>query len=184
METKSIKWVTEKEVEALRVGARQTRYPVRNELIILLLYRHGLRESELCGMRLDQMSLDESKIFIKRLKGGVDCTHPVPADELRFIKRYLRTRAGRMSLQLPWLFVSERGTPLHRQSVIKLVEGCYKRAGLRKITPHMLRHGCGYYLANKGCDLRVIQDYLGHKNINNTVIYTKLSGRAFVGLWE
>ena len=62
--------------------------------------------------------------------------------------------------------------------------GITKRAGLRKITPHMLRHGCGYALINKGYDVRVVQDYLGHKDIRNTAIYTRLDDKQFKGLWE
>lgn len=184
IDDKGLNWVTPREIEELRKGARATRNPIRNELLILVLYRHGLRESELCGLRLDYIDFDQSKIHIKRLKGSNDFTHPIEGDELRLIRRYLKTREGKTSLRLPWLFVSERGNQLSRFTVIKAVESCYKRAGLRHITPHMLRHGCGYYLANKGYDVRVIQDYLGHKNIQNTVIYTRLSGKQFEGMWS
>jgi integrase len=181
---KTINWVTETEVKELIKATQKTRYPVRNKLIILMLYRHGLRESELCNLKLDYIDFEQSKIFIKRLKGSNDFTHPITGDELRLIRRYLRIRTGKKYLKSPWLFLSERGNQLSRFTVIKMLEVCCKKAGLRKITPHMLRHGCGYYLANKGFDLRVIQDYLGHKNVQNTVIYTRLSGKQFEGMWE
>ena len=84
-------WVTEKEVATLMSAAKKTRHSVRNQLIIMMLYRHGLRESELCNLRLSQLDLDTSHIFIKRLKGGVDMNHPIPGDELRLIRRYLQT---------------------------------------------------------------------------------------------
>lgn len=177
-------WTTSNEVEALRKGAKFTRNGVRNELIVLMLYRHGLRESELCNLRLDYVDFEQSKIHIKRLKGSNSFTQPVRGDEMRLLKRYLKTREGKTSLSAPWLFVSERGNQLSRFTVIKLVETSYQHAQLRKITPHMLRHGCGYYLANKGVDLRVIQDYLGHKNVQNTVIYTRLAGKQFENLWD
>jgi len=80
--------------------------------------------------------------------------------------------------------VSEQGTSFCRDSINKIVTASYKRAGLRKITPHMLRHGCGYALINKGYDVRVVQDYLGHKDIRNTAIYTRLDGKQFKGMWE
>jgi site-specific recombinase XerD len=181
---KTINWVTETEVKELIKATQKTRYPVRNKLIILMLYRHGLRESELCKLKLDYIDFEQSKIFIKRLKGSNDFTHPITGDELRLIRRYLRIRTGKKYLKSPWLFLSERGNQLSRFTVIKMLGVCYRKAGLRKITPHMLRHGCGYYLANKGFDLRVIQDYLGHKNVQNTVIYTRLSGKQFEGMWE
>ena len=159
-------------------------YPIRNELIALMLYRHGLRESELCNLKLENLNLDESKIFIKRAKGSTSLMHNIEGDELRLIRRYLSTRKDKTSLNIPFFFVSDRGSQFSRFSIIKIIESCYKNAKLRKITPHMLRHGCGYYLANKGIELRVIQDYLGHKNVNNTVKYTHLSGNQFKGLWD
>ena len=185
MENSDIKWVTREEVERLRNGAKKTRYPVRNELIVLMLYRHWLRESELCGLKLDQLDTEHGKIHIKRLKGSNSFSHPIPWDELRLIRRYLRSKVGRPGSSLPRLFVSERGNQLSRFTVIKIIESCRINAGFAKaISPHMLRHGCGYYLANKGADLRVIQDYLGHKNVQNTVIYTQLTGKQFQGMWE
>ena len=142
-----------------------------------MLYRHGLRETELCKLRLDQVDLDGSRLHVKRIKNGNSFTHPIEGDELRLIRRYLRERDKSKASALPWLFVSERGKQLARRTVINNIQACAEAAGFTKnITPHMLRHACGFYLANKGCDLRVIQDYLGHKNIQNTVIYTQLTG--------
>ena len=89
-------------------------------------------------------------------------------DELRAIKRHLATRSD----GLPWLFVSERGQPLTRQSVNYLVAMAARRADLGPVHPHTLRHSCGYALANKGYDLRLIQDYLGHRDPRHTVHYT------------
>lgn len=185
MNNKKIKWVTEKEVEQLIKGAKKTRYPLRNELMITMLYKHGLRESELCELRLDQIDLDQAKLHIHRLKGSNSFSHPIPGSELRLLRRYLRFKATKSGSGLPWLFVSERGNQLSRFTVIKTLDTCRIEAGItKKITPHMLRHGCGYHLANKGYDLRVIQDYLGHKNVQNTVIYTQLSGQQFGGMWS
>src|SRR3984885_8022739 len=84
---------------------------------------------------------------------------------LRAIKRYLGSRSD----ALPWLFISERSQPLTRQSVNYLIAAAAARAGLPPVRPHMLRHSCGYYLANKGYDLRLIQDYLGHRDPKHTV---------------
>ncbi len=95
MQNSDIKWVTEKEVELLRKGARKTRYPVRNELMILMLYRHGLRASELYNLRLDQLDFEQAKVHIKRLKGSTSFSHPITGDELRLIRRYIRTKVGK-----------------------------------------------------------------------------------------
>jgi site-specific recombinase XerD len=90
----------------------------------------------------------------------------------RAIKRYLNMRKEKQ----PWLFVSERGQPMTRQAVNYLVRETGERAGLGRVWPHMLRHSCGFALANKGADFRVIQDYLGHRDPRHTVRYTFLAG--------
>ena len=137
-EESGVKWVTSLEVEALRTGAKASRNPVRNELIILMLYRHGLRESELCKLQLEAINLDEARIFIKKIKNGNDFIHPISSDELRLLRRYLRLREAKKGQGLPWLFVSEQGTSFCRDSINKIVSASYKKAWLRKITPHML----------------------------------------------
>ena len=83
-----------------------------------------------------------------------------------------------------WLFVSERGQPLTRQSVNYLLAAAAARARLPPVRPHMLRHSCGYYLANRGYDLRLIQDYLGHRDPKHTVHYTRVAAHRFDGLWD
>ena len=85
---------------------------------------------------------------------------------------------------MPWLFISERGQPLTRQSVNYLMATAATRAGLPPVRPHMLRHSCGYYLANRGYDLRLIQDYLGHRDPRHTVHCTRTAASRFDGLWR
>ena len=102
---------------------------------------------------------------MRRLKNGLSVEHPIPGDELRFIRRYLATRTDR----LPWLFLSERGQPLSRKSVqLPGVHGG-ESADCENVHPHTLRHSCGYHLADKGTDLRTMQDYLGHRDPRHTV---------------
>jgi hypothetical protein len=89
----------------------------------------------------------------------LDVEHPIAGDELRAIKRYMASRTD----ALPWLFISERGQPFTRQSVNYLIAEAAAHVGLPPTHPHMLRHSCGFSLANRGYDLRLIQDYLGHR---------------------
>ena len=84
----------------------------------------------------------------------------------------------------PGLFVSERDQALTRQGVNYLVAAAAGRAGLACVHPHTLRHSCGFALADKGHDLRLIQDYLGHRDPRRTVHYTRTAGRRFEGLWR
>ena len=102
-------------------------------------------------------------------------------DEIEAIERVLRDREIRGT---DYVFCSERGARLTRNGFWRVVSEAGRRAGLATNTyTHQLRHACGYYLANKGCDLRLIQEYLGHKQIQNTVRYTALSADRFWGLW-
>ena len=94
-------------------------------------------------------------------------------------------RLRREQTRNPFIFVTERGGPLTRSTVNKLVERAGRFAEFEfPVHPHMLRHACGYYLANKGVDTRTIQDYLGHISIVHTVRYTELSPQKFKGLWS
>ena len=117
---------------------------------------------------------------MRRLKGGLSVEQPIAGDELRAIRRHLSSRKD----ALPWLFTSERAHQLTRQAVNYLIAAAAGRAGLAPVHPHMLRHSCGYALANKGYDLRLIQDNLGHRDPRHTVHYTRTAGRRFEGLWR
>jgi type 1 fimbriae regulatory protein FimB len=173
-------FLSETEVATLLAAMKQDRHGIRDHLLALMMYRHGLRVSEAIGLRRDEVDLDHARLWVRRLKRGLDVEHPVAGDELRAIKRYcaLRTDA------LPWLFISERGQPLTRQSVNYLVAEAASRAGLPPVHPHMLRHSCGFALANRSYDLRLIQDYLGHRDPKHTVHYTRVAAGRFEGLWR
>ena len=161
-------------------AAKEGRHATRDYVLMLMMYRLGVRVSEAISLRRDDLNLRQARMWVRRLKNGLSVEHPIAGDELRAIKRYLATREDR----LPWLFVSERGQQLERTSVFYLVRRAAADAGLPDVQPHTLRHSCGYYLANKGTDLRTIQDYLGHRDPRHTVHYTRVAGRRFEGLWK
>jgi site-specific recombinase XerD len=85
----------------------------------------------------------------------------------------------------PFVFVSERGTPFTTVGFARLIERAAASAGLQlKAHPHMIRHACGYALANKGHDTRAIQGWLGHRSITSTAVYTALAPNRFKDFWR
>jgi type 1 fimbriae regulatory protein FimB/type 1 fimbriae regulatory protein FimE len=88
-------------------------------------------------------------------------------------------------MQSPYLFTTERGGPMSTSGLRKLIQRIGEASKLGfSVHPHMLRHACGYKLANEGHDTRAIQHYLGHKNIQHTVQYTQLSAERFQSFWR
>jgi site-specific recombinase XerD len=165
----------------LRAARRSPRHCARNHAMILIAYRHGLRVSELVNLRLSDLDLAGGTIYCRRAKGSRSSLHPMKPDEVAALTKLLVRR------QLPasdYVFQSERSEKMSRSAFWRIVSKAGARAGLPvKAYAHLLRHSCGYFLANKGCDLRLIQDYLGHKQIQNTVRYTALNPARFAGLW-
>lgn len=148
--------------------------------MILLAYRHGLRVSELCALRWDQVDLEAGLLHVRRLKHGIPSVHPLRGPELRALRQL--KRAVKPSL---YLFVTERGGPMTAAGFRKLLSRAAETSPLPfPIHPHMLRHACGYKLVNDGQDTRAIQHYLGHKNIQHTVRYTDLSTNCFMDFWQ
>ena len=167
------------EIDRLLAAAKRGRHGVRDHLLLLLMFRHGLRVSEAIALRRSDANLAQARLWISRLKNGLSVEQPLAGDELRAVRRWLALRDD----VLPWLFVSERRQPLTRQAVNYIVTQAGERAGLGHIHPHMLRHSCGFALANKGYDLRLIQDYLGHRDPRHTAHYTRTAAGRFEGLW-
>jgi len=177
-------FLTEAEMLRFLDAARQGRHGIRDYVLMLMTYRHGLRVSELVDLRLRDLDLETGRLYVRRKKGSLSTHQPVEGDEVRALRAWLRERDQRRDARSSYLFLSERG-PMTRQAVNYLVKECGQRAKLRfHVHPHMLRHSTGYYLANRGYDTRLVQDYLGHKNIMYTVRYTRTAAIRFEGLWR
>jgi integrase len=171
--------LTEREVEKLIEAARRNRWGQRDSTMILIAFRHGLRASELCGLQWSDVEFETGTLHLRRAKGGITATHPLLGDELRTL------RALRREAKSPFVFVSERNAPFTVSGFAKLIERAGVEAKLPfKCHPHMLRHACGYALANRGTDTRTLQAYLGHRSIQSTVRYTELAPGRFKNIWR
>ncbi len=171
--------LTEAEVEQLIEAAKSNRHGHRDATMILLAYRHGLRGSELVDLRWEQIDFRAANLHVRRVKRGTPSTHPLTGRELRMLRQLKREGAG------SFIFVSERGVPFGPEGFSRLLQRAGVAAGLKlKVHAHMLRHACGYALANRGHDTRALQAYLGHKNIQHTVKYTELAPTRFRDFWR
>jgi len=178
-------YLTESEIAQFLAAAKLGRHGKRDYCMMLLAYRHGLRVSELIDIRVADVDMVTARLFVRRLKGSLSTHQPIEGDELRAIRAWQRQRSLVIkAAHSPFLFLSERG-PFTRQALNYLVQQMGARAELGlQVHPHMLRHSCGFYLANKGLDTRLIQDYLGHRNIAHTARYTRTAASRFEGLWR
>jgi integrase len=175
-------YLTAGEVEKLAKAARNDgRYGHRDATLILVAYRHGLRATEICDLEWSQVEWGRNAaLHVRRVKNGKPAIHPLRGDIIRALRELQR--------QFPecsFVFATERGGPFTPDAVNRLIKRIGERAGFPfPIHAHMLRHGCGYALANAGHDTRAIQDWLGHRSIHHTVRYTELSPTRFKDFWR
>jgi type 1 fimbriae regulatory protein FimB/type 1 fimbriae regulatory protein FimE len=173
--------LTQTEVERLMKAVGGNRYAHRDATMILVAYRHGLRASELCDLRWDQIDFAKATLHVRRVKSGTPSTHPLQGEEMRALRR-LQREQGPSS---PFVFTSERGSPFTTAGFARMLERAAAEAKIAiKVHPHMLRHACGFALANAGHDTRSLQAYLGHRNIQHTVRYTELAPNRFKDFWK
>ena len=180
-EVRAREYLTDAEVNRLIVAAGKNRYGHRDATMVLVAYRHGLRAAELVTLRWDAIDFGHGRLHVNRAKSGSPSVHPLSGRGLRALRRLKREQEP----QSPFIFTSERGAPLTTAGFRKLIA----RLGLAAkfdfpVHPHMLRHACGYQLANRGVDTRSLQAYLGHRNIQHTVRYTELAPARFKNFWN
>jgi integrase len=173
------RYLTQAQLNQLIKAARKGRYGHRDATLILLMARHGLRVTEAIDLRWDQIDLAKGHLHVRRLKHGLDSVHPIQGDELRALRELKRNQEPSA-----FVFTSERGGPMTRSNVAKMIEKAGNRAGLPHCHPHMLRHTTGHLLADAGHDTRRLQLWLGHSDIKHTAHYSQLSAKPFKDFWR
>src|SRR5215472_12096586 len=139
-----------------------------------------LRAVEIADLEWSQVEWGRNPaLHVRRAKSGKPAVHPIRGDELRMLRELQRNTTG------AFVFETERGGPFTADAVNRLVKTIGARAKLSfGVHAHMLRHACGYALANAGHDTRLIQDWLGHRAIQHTARYTELSPTRFKEVWR
>ena len=167
-------------MERLIEASRDNRHGTRDALVVLVTYRHGLRGSEVADLKWEQVDFDRGEIPCQSGQGRDTRYAPLTGRELRELRRHKRE-----SPSSPFVFVSERGHRYRAEGFPRTVKraGVVAKLGI-KAHAHMLRHACGFKLANDGIDTRALQAYFGHSNIQNTARYTALASGRFKNFWR
>jgi type 1 fimbriae regulatory protein FimB len=159
----------------------------RTLAMILLAYRHGMRASEVCDLRLSDVDLKNGEVTIRRLKGSLRTVQPLcdhPGQPLLSEKRVLRAWLAERRDASDFVFVSQKGGRIHRSQFFRAFQSIAERAGLPadRRHPHCLKHALGFALVAGNVHLTIVKQALGHKNIASTAIYAvptdEQTGRA------
>jgi integrase len=161
-EYRTREYLTPHEIERLIKAAKAGgRYSHRDATLISIAFRHGLRAREIAELQWSQVEFSRSpSLHVRRAKNGKPSVHPLRGDELRALRELQRNSNG------PYVFQPERGGSFVPRAINLLIKRIGVRAGFDfPVHIHMLRHACGYALANAAHDTRAIQDWLGHRSI-------------------
>ena len=157
---------------------------LRDKAMLEILYATGLRVSELVALKISDVNLDLG-FLITMGKGSKERTVPIGKSAVSWTRKYLGIRpallAGKSS---PFLFISDKGVPITRQSFWKLVVSYGEKSKIGHISPHLLRHSFATHLLENGADLRSVQMMLGHSDISTTQIYTHVTNERLRQIYK
>ena len=158
--------LTKEEVKRL-IDAAPTH---KSKLILMMLYSSGIRVSECCNLKLNDLELDQKMGWVRDGKGGKDRLFIISEGILHMLRDFVTGRSSE------YIFSNKAGKALTPRNIQKIVATSAKRAGINKtVSPHTLRHSFATHLLDSGENIRKIQELLGHSNLQTTQIYTKVS---------
>lgn len=171
-------YLTYEEVDRLLDMPLKTDYDYRTKAMLELLYATGMRVSELLSLRFSNIDLENTLVRVEG-KGSKERIIPFNDTSKKYLELYLnsyRPKLVKQGKNYEELFLNNRGTPMTRQGLFKLIKQLCKELGIQKnVSPHILRHSFATHLLNGGADLRSIQMLLGHSDISTTKIYTHIT---------
>jgi integrase len=158
--------------EIRRLFSAAKKQSSRDYSLLLTAYRHGLRATEIGLLQIADVDFKRLQLRVHRVKGSFGGQHLMQPDEAKALKAWLRDRP----YESPYIFTSNRRDPISRFTLDKLIKGYAESARLPKDKRHfhVLKHSIATQMLEAGADLRFVQDWLGHSNIQNTTIYTHL----------
>ncbi|OYT60480.1 integrase [Euryarchaeota archaeon ex4484_178] len=172
------KYLSEDEVKRLLEAAKEN---PRDYAIVSLLAYSGLRVSELCNLKLEDVDFSGRIIYVRSGKGDRDRIVVVSPHVIDAIQDYLLTRDDDME----YIFSSQKSERISRVQVFRLVKKYAKKAGIKKeVTPHVLRHTLATTLLRRGVDIRFIQQFLGHSSVATTQIYTHVDDAMLKSVYD
>ena len=167
------------EAEVQRILDIASPHSLRNYCMIYLAFIHGLRVSELISLQLTDYDPLASTLSIRRLKGGLSTIHPLSTEGSRIIRQWLQERSDSSPAENPWFFPSYNNTHITRQRFWQIIRAYGDMAGLTvRAHPHMLRHACGFALAERGNGLPRTQKHSSHRPLYCHQSCTLSSGMA------
>lgn len=172
----------------IEISDTNTTLGLRDRAILELMYATGLRISELCHLKMNELHLTMSLIQT-RGKGNKERIIPISDTAKQWLELYLDTSRvtlnNKNSSDSPYVFLNARGGSLSRQGVWKKIKQLVNQAGIsQNVTPHTLRHSFATHLLENGADLRIVQELLGHSDISTTQIYTHITKHRLQSVYK
>lgn len=166
----TIKYLTEHETEAF---FRAIDSP-RDKAIFMLAYKRGLRAREISGFQLSDYIERDDRLMLRRLKGSIGGEYHLTKAEVKSLKDYLKVRGREPGV----LFPSRVGKPISQQQLWLLAKKYATKAGIDKpVSIRAMKHSCGTHLLNRGESIEDVQNHLGHRQIQNTLVYAQFTNK-------
>jgi site-specific recombinase XerD len=170
VKNRDIKYLTQDQVKSLFAVIKDPKH----KALFLLAYRHGLRVSEVSILQDKDIDFERNKIMVHRLKGSISGEQLLTPAEVKALRKWFKIKPN-----VPYLFVSRMKTPITRQGLDFLMKKYCKAAGIPRDKSHFhaLKHSIAVHLLDSEMDIMAIQDWLGHRCIESTLVYAKITGK-------
>lgn len=182
-----IKYFTQSELKNLfkAIDSAEDRHKIRDMAIVRLAYYCGLRATEIGIITYANYNKATKEIYCKRLKGSWNNTIRIDKVTVKVLNNYIKEYGPFKDMDI--LFKSQEGNPISRKTLDRIMKKYCKKANINDVSKHhfhTLKHSCGVHLAESGLDIKEVNFWLGHKNINNTMVYFQFTTKQQEQLYK